>query len=383
MLPSVIIGLLIGEPQAPENAPPALLKALRRVEVSQGDAGRRRDYQQGFQLVFTAERGRAARDDYAVLSGSRLLPGKRVVVTVTLQARPRVLIDGIITHQQLTADDAPTLIVTGKDLSVLMDLEQSAKRRPGQGDKEAALDILGKYATYGVKPAASDPKTTSSATEQQRAPIQAATDREHLRALAAANGFIFCLKPGPAPKQTIGYWGPPELAAQSQRALTTRMGTGTNVTSLRFSYDGLAATQVTGAYADPDSAEPVPVQALARDAGTALAKTQVLSAGGSFLRKRRLADAPFGAAEARAIAQAAANRSAEQVIVAEGSLDTARYGDLLFAPGTVGVRGAGETYDGDYYVSRVTHRITPDSYVQEFRLSREGPGSKTKKVKVK
>src|SRR5262249_8042471 len=161
-------------------------------------------------------------------------------------------------------------------------------------------------------------------------------------ALAAANGFIFCLKPGPAPKQSTAFWGPPELAAQEQRALTTNAGAGTNVAELRFSYDGLAATQVTSAYADPDAAGPVAIQPLTRDADKSLAKTQGLSAGGTFLRKRRLADAPFGAAEARALAQAAANRSAEEVIVAEGTLDTARYGDILFAPGVVGVRGAGE-----------------------------------------
>lgn len=382
MLPAVIVGLLVGEAQAPENAPRALLQALTRVEVSQGDAGRRRDYYQGFQLTFAAERGRAARDDFPLLTGPLLLPGKRVVITVTVQARPRVLLDGIITHQQLIAGNAPTLLVTGKDLSVLMDLEYAGKRRPGQGDKEVALDILGKYASYGIKADASSPKTTSSATEDQRAPIQAATDREHVRALASANGFIFCLKPGPAAKQSTAYWGPPEVTAREQRALTTNAGAGTNVAELRFSYDGLAATQVIGDYADPDAAEPVAVQALTRDADKSFAKTQELSAGSAFLRKQRLADAPFGAAESRALAQAAANRSAEEVIVAEGTLDTARYGDILFAPGVVGVRGAGDTYDGDYYISRVTHQITPKSYTQKFRLTREGPGTLTQKVKA-
>lgn len=383
MLPAVIVGLLVGEQQAPQNASRALLQALTSITVTQGDGGRRGDYQQGFQLIFAAERGRAVRDDFPLLTGPLLLPGKRVVITVTVQARPRVLLDGIITFQQLIAGDAPELVVTGKDLSVLMDLAYVGKRRPGQGDKEAALAILGEYATYGVKPAATDPKTASSATEDQRAPIQAATDREHLRQLAADNGFIFCMKAGPTPKQSTAYWGPLELAAPEQRALTTNAGSGTNVDSLKFSYDGLAPTQVTGAYADPDAAEPTPIQALARDAEKSLAKTQALSAGAAFVRKRRVADAPFGAAEAGARAHATADRSAEDAVVAEGALDTARYGDLLFAPGVVGVRGAGETYDGDYYVRTVTHEITPERYVQRFRLGREGPGTLTKKVKAK
>ncbi|HRC76638.1 MAG TPA: hypothetical protein PLO33_13265, partial [Kouleothrix sp.] len=85
---------------------------------------------------------------------------------------------------------------------------------------------------------------------------------------------------------------------------------------------------------------------------------------------------------AGALAHAMANRSADEAVVAEGLLDTARYGNLLFAPGIVGVRGAGETYDGDYYVRSVTHEITPERYTQRFRLSREGPGTLTKTVKA-
>ena len=50
--------------------------------------------------------------------------------------------------------------------------------------------------------------------------------------------------------------------------------------------------------------------------------------------------------------------------------------------GRLGVRGAGGTYDGDYYISRVTHQITPKSYTQKFRLTREGPGTLTQKVKA-
>ena len=383
MLPAVIVGLLVGEQQAPQSASRALMQALTRITVTQGDGARSGDYQQGFQLTFAAERGRAVREDFPLLTGPLLLPGKRVVIAVTVQARPRVLLDGIITFQELVAGDAPELVVTGKDISVLMDLAYVGKRRPGQGAKEAALAILGEYAKYGVKPAASDPKTVSSATEDQRAPIQAGTDRAYLRRLADDNGFIFCMKFGPAPKQSTAYWGPLDLAAPEQRALTTNAGSGTNVAALKFSYNGLAATQVTGAYADPDAAEPTPIQALARDADTSLAKTQALSAGAAFVRKRRVADAPFGAAEAGARAHAIADRSAEDAVVAEGTLDTARYGDLLLAPGIVGVRGAGETYDGDYYVRSVTHDITPERYVQRFKLGREGPGTLTKQVKAK
>jgi hypothetical protein len=49
-------------------------------------------------------------------------------------------------------------------------------------------------------------------------------------------------------------------------------------------------------------------------------------------------------------------------------------------PGLVGVRGAGLMHDGLYYVSQVTHRITPDSYKQQFTLTREGFGTTVPEV---
>ena len=53
-----------------------------------------------------------------------------------------------------------------------------------------------------------------------------------------------------------------------------------------------------------------------------------------------------------------------------GSLDVAKYGRLLKSRQLVGVRGAGEPFDGLYYVKRVTHEIQRGSYKQSFALAR-------------
>ena len=45
--------------------------------------------------------------------------------------------------------------------------------------------------------------------------------------------------------------------------------------------------------------------------------------------------------------------------------------------GLVGLRGAGRTYDGLYYVKTVTHNISKGRYTQSFSLSREGTGTTT------
>lgn len=55
-----------------------------------------------------------------------------------------------------------------------------------------------------------------------------------------------------------------------------------------------------------------------------------------------------------------------------GSLDVMQYGQPLHARALVGVRGAGISYDGLYYVDSVTHNIKRGEYKQNFSLSRDG-----------
>jgi hypothetical protein len=44
------------------------------------------------------------------------------------------------------------------------------------------------------------------------------------------------------------------------------------------------------------------------------------------------------------------------------------------------VRGAGSSYDGDYYVQQVKHRIKRGEYKQNFTLLREGRGAASSRV---
>jgi hypothetical protein len=64
--------------------------------------------------------------------------------------------------------------------------------------------------------------------------------------------------------------------------------------------------------------------------------------------------------------------STSEAIVANGSLDVLRYGNVLKARRLVGVRGAGYVYDGLYFVKRVTHKIKRGEYKQDFELTRNG-----------
>jgi hypothetical protein len=72
---------------------------------------------------------------------------------------------------------------------------------------------------------------------------------------------------------------------------------------------------------------------------------------------------------------------APDAVTAHGELDAVRYGAVLRARRLVGVRGAGFSYNGFYYVRSVTHTIERGSYRQSFTLSREGTGSSTPVVR--
>ena len=58
------------------------------------------------------------------------------------------------------------------------------------------------------------------------------------------------------------------------------------------------------------------------------------------------------------------------MISGQGTLDVLRYGSILPARTVVQVQGAGITYDGEYFVSSVTHTIKAGSYKQSFTLQR-------------
>ena len=81
--------------------------------------------------------------------------------------------------------------------------------------------------------------------------------------------------------------------------------------------------------------------------------------------------------QAMARAQAVTDQSVDNVVTASGTLDALRYGDVLQPRGLVGLRGAGFSYDGIYYVKSVTHDIRSGQYQQNFSLSREGTGALT------
>jgi hypothetical protein len=368
---SLQLTLLIG-PSVAVPAPPMLIEALDHVEVTQTDEGR-----SGFQITFTAGRGGiSGMMDYPLLSLPLLRPFNRVILILTFNAVPRVLMDGFITHQQLVPSNEPgasTLTITGEDVSVMMDLEEKSVEHPAQDETLIALKIIATYAQYGLVPVVIPPVAIDVPIPIERTPVQQGTDLAYLTRLAERNAYVFYVVPGPVPFVNTAYWGPPKRVGVPQRALSINIGPDTNVDSLSFRNNALQPTLVAGQIRDRLTNQTMPVQTFA-STRTPLAMQPAWLVNQPNVRSTQLRHSGLTAIQAFARAQAITDASSDAV-TAEGEMDGVRYGGILQAGGMVGVRGAGLTNDGFYYVKRVKHTLSKETYTQSFTLTRDGTGS--------
>ena len=375
MLKSFYLTLLIG-PAVPVPAPQAVLDALTGVQINSGGD------RSGFQLSFAA-------GGNSPLVKSMLPAGyfdpmiTRVVVIATVGGLPHVLMDGIVTRQEVAPSNeagGATLTVTGEDLSVLMDVvEMPFMRFPGMNEIAIVPTILSKYLVLGVIPLVIPPVFTSLPNPIVNVPTQTGTDLSYIRQLASDCGYVFYVEPGPAPLSSIAYWGPDIRLPIPQPALNVNMDAHTNVESLSFSLDGLAKKIIVLNVFDPVTkkiALPVPVPNISI-LRPPMGARPTLPSKVEFPTDMAKWDTLEVVKRALGILM-----SSNDSVTASGSLDVLRYGRVLRSRMMVGVRGAGLAYDGLYYVNSVTHNIKRGEYKQSFTLSRDGLISNTPVVPV-
>ncbi|MFC9242767.1 hypothetical protein ACFT7S_01620 [Streptomyces sp. NPDC057136] len=344
--------------------PPEVTEALLSAQIT-ATAGERSGFQMAFDLT---KQGALSR---RLLPEGFFDPKTRVILSVSVKGTARVLLDGLIVRQEVGASNQPghsTLTVTGEDLTLLMDLEERTDRYPNLRPSGRVARILAKYADYGIEPRVFQEQIEQPPREQLRVDYQSGTDLSYVNELARANGYTFYLEPGPRPGYSTAVWGPEARIGQRQHALNVNMDVNSTVDQLTFAYDGTAREEPQARVQDPATRDsrllPQPDigplrPPLGRRATPAL-KRRTLSG----TAKKESAQA-----QAELLARAALSADA---ISGSGSLDVNRHGYILRPRELVGVRGAGVTYDGDYFVKSVTHTIRPGSYQQNFTLSREG-----------
>ena len=374
MLDGINLTLMIG-PAVPIPAPNIVIDALTAVEVTNGTD------RSGFQLTFGISKE-------SLLLTTMLPAGyfdpmiTRVLIIVTLNGLPHVLMDGIITQQELTPSSEPgrsTLRITGEDLSVLMDVIEIKRPFPAMPEVAQLYTILSPYALFGVVPVVIPPFVNTVKLPTKGFDAQTTTDLKYIRKLAMQCGYVFYVEPGPAPFSSIAYFGPDIRLPVPQPALSVNMDAHTNVESLSFTLDGLAKKMFVATILDPVTGKlplPVPVPNVSI-VHPPLGLRPTPPAKLEF--PEELVGLQPDEAAKRIIGRLLRNADA---IKGKGLLDVLRYGHVLRSRMLVGVRGAGLAYDGMYYVNSVTHSIKRGEYKETFTISRDGLITNTPKVLV-
>lgn len=375
MLKGVHLTLMIG-PALPVPAPREVIEALTSVSVNH-DKDR-----SGFQLSFAVSKK-------SILLTTLLPAGyfdpitTRIVIIATVSGFPHVLMDGMVTRQELQPSNEPgqsTLTITGEDLSLAMDVVDLVIPYPAMPDVAKINTIIAKYGFLGIVPLVIPPIISQISSPTERWETQPKmTDRAYIKQVAQKCGYVFFIRPGPLPLQSTAYFGPDLNLPVPQAALTINMDAHSNVETLSFSLDGTAKKVRLYTIFDPITRRipiPIPVPNISvfkPPLGLRLtppAKIELASDAAAL----------DPAQAAKGILGYLMNNSA--AISGSGSLDVMRYGHVLHARMLVGVRGAGLAYDGMYYVESVTHALKRGEYKQNFTLSRDGLISNTPRVLV-
>ncbi len=380
-LKSVQLSLLIG-PLVPLAVSSDVIEALSSVEVHVDDVG-----QSGFQLVFSIDKRSPLQLLFLLTGGSPLL-FMRVVLVATVNGTANVLIDGVITNNQIAPGDKgsnSTLTITGKDLTALMDQSDwSGFPYPACPPEARVAIICAKYAMFGIIPLVIPSIMIDVQLPIEQIPVHQGTDYQYASQLAADVGYVFYITPGPAPGFSKAYWGPQIKVGPVQPALSIDMDAYTNVENMSFTYDQeknkIPLLYIYNQETGISIPIPIPpITPLNPPLGAIMGIPTNLLPPDLKPWRDDVPKLPIPQAIMQGLAQAAANAEG---VTCEGSLDVTRYGGVLQARQLVGVRGAGVAFDGLYYVKSVTHKIKRGEYKQNFTLTRNGLVSTVTNVNV-
>jgi hypothetical protein len=367
--------LLIGLPPLP--APPPLVEALQKIEIETST-----DVASAFRLRFGLTQSAGLDWDlvgpqYEETLFRPFMPVQiRVKVGIDI---PETIINGYISGQQVLYDDdggGSALEVTGMDITMLMNLQEKVMSWPMLPDAEIATAI---FAQYLVTPLVSP--TLPNLIEPEGTTTQRGTDIRFLRRLAQRNGYECFVQPQPQTGIDLGYFGPAtNYPGPPEAVLNVRMGADTNVSDFKIRYDMTRPTTAIGMGLDVKTRAPAAFPALVPATPPPVAGLypfgMPMGLDGTVLRSFGPQSQPlifpaetgeFALPGLGSATQAIVNRSS-WAVTAEGTVGP----DVgVLRPGsTVNIRGIGLFFNGSYYLTRISHTIDCDSYVQKFEARR-------------
>jgi hypothetical protein len=366
VLKGINLTVMVG-PAVPLPIPKDALDALESAEIltSAGET------QSGFELRFRLS-PRSPLHTAFLLSGGAIPPILRTLLVATVNGVPEVLMDGVVTRYEVLPGGDPaqsTLVIRGKDLTAVMSfIDFSGIPYPAMPPEARVLLIMAKYAFLGIIPLVIPTVLIDVPIPVERIPLHRGKDLDYIEQLAWEAGYTFYVEPGPAPGVSVGYWGPEVRVGVPQPALNVDMDAHTNVESMQFGFDNETGVQPILWLHNKLTKIPIPIP---------VPDISLLRPPLGLVPPLRRNIEPLTDIDGRSPIQVAllglaeASRNADPV-TATGTLDVLRYGRVLKARRLVGVRGAGQAFDGLYYVQSVTNRIQRGEFKQDFTLVRNG-----------
>jgi hypothetical protein len=375
MTDGIYLTLMIG-PGVPIPVPQAVIEALTSIDVQTSTSG-----PSAFELKFAVAKNSPLLTLFLISGGAVPIPF-RVVLIVTLNGVSEVISDGVMTDHQVTpgSNGGPaTLTIRGTDLTALMDMIPfDGLPYPALPVEARVLLVLAKYAVLGLIPLVVPRLLPDVDNPLERISRHQGTDLDYVCQLAEEAGYVFYIEPGPVPLTNTAYWGPEVKVGPVQPALTIDSDAETNVEGLNFTFTNDHAVMPIVMVHNQLTKLPIPVPI--PDVSLINPPLGVIN---PIPRRFKILNDTARLSVPQAILRGVgtASRSADNVN-GNGSLNVLRYGKVLKARRLVGVRGAGDPFDGMYYVSSVSHSLKRGEYKQSFQLSRNGLLSTLSKVPV-
>jgi hypothetical protein len=371
LLSSVELTLMMG-PVIASPVPSSVLECLADVEVTTHDIE-----PSGFKLTFSIDKQSPLNIIFLITGGLPLL-FMRCILVVTVNGQASVLIDGVITQNEIAPGDKgsnSTLTLLGRDLTALMDQSNwSGFPFPACPREARVALLLAKYAFFGLIPLIIPSIMIDISLPIESIPGQQGTDLQYIRKMAEEVGYVFYITTGPAVGTSTAYWGPQVKIGSVQPALNADMDAYSNVESMHFKVDQeKSKIPLVYTYIEQIGISiPIPIPPI-NPLQPPLGAIQPLPTNLLPPDLVSFRDDISKVSIPQAIMMGlAAGADSSEIVSCEGSLDVTRYGGVLNARSLVGVRGAGYCFDGLYYVKSVTHRIKRGQYKQNFTLTRNG-----------
>lgn len=290
------------------------------------------------------------------------------------------LINGYITNVMLrfgAGGQQSYLELRGMDPTCIMNLEEKVVSWANVSDSEIARRIFDSY-DFEAKV---DP-TPIEHREDQKTVMQRGTDIQLLKSLAKRNGFECFVQKDTRTEKIIGYFRKPILESTPQKTISVFFEEKSDIRSLDVFVDSLRPLSVQSQQIDVSenssneaSVDSSSLPKLGQKTLSDLIRSKIerISKPRSSPSRNLMSTIALDPRELQNLCKSLYDEASWFVNI-RAEVNSIAYESVLKSKGLVLIRGAGEIYSGTCYISKVTHLITNETYLQKVEAKRNAVG---------